>query len=73
MRAVDDPSVPGSLLLTVLKRWVLCNSNFVIIEVSVLYRVSYFVVSYLYMYVRCSGLITSVGEERANFSAIVYL
>ena len=24
-------------------------------------------------YVSCSGSITSVGEERANFSAIVYL
>ena len=26
-----------------------------------------------YLYVSCSGSITSVGEERANLSAIVYL
>ena len=26
-----------------------------------------------YLYVSCSGTITSVGEERANLSAIVYL
>ena len=26
-----------------------------------------------YLYVGCSGSITSVGEERANLSAIVYL
>ena len=26
-----------------------------------------------YLYVSCSGSITSVGEERANFSAVVYL
>ena len=32
---------------------------------------SYFIDSYLY--VSCSGSITSVGEERANLSAIVYL
>ena len=31
----------------------------------------YFIVSYLY--VNCSGSITSVGEGRANLSAIVYL
>ena len=30
----------------------------------------YFVV---YLYVSRSGSITSVGEERANFSAVVYL
>ena len=26
-----------------------------------------------YLHLSCSGLITSVGEERANLSAIVYL
>ena len=31
------------------------------------YFVSYFHNSYLYMYVSCSGSITSVGEERAFF------
>ena len=27
----------------------------------------------VYLYVNCSGLITSVGEERANLSTVVYL
>ena len=27
----------------------------------------------VYLYVSCSGSITSVGEERANLSVIVYL
>ena len=26
-----------------------------------------------YLYVSCSGSVTSAGEERANFSAIAYL
>ena len=39
--------------------------------VCVLCRVLYFIVSYLY--VSCSGSITSVGEERAYLSAIDYL
>ena len=35
---------------------------------------SYFVYSFVgYLYVSGSGSITSVGEERANSSAIVYL
>ena len=42
-----------------------------LIGVGVLRRFSYSIVSYLY--VSCSGLINSVGEERAYFSAIVYL
>ena len=33
-------------------------------------RILYSIVSYLY--VSCRGSITSVGEERANLSAIVY-
>ena len=41
-----------------------------LIGVGVACRFSYSVVSYIY--VRFSGLITSVREERANFSAIVY-
>ena len=40
-------------------------------EVGVSYRILCSVVSYLY--VSCSGSITSVGEERANLSASVYL
>ena len=63
---------PGSLLLTVLRRRLWCNSYFVLIGVGVLCRISYFIVNNLY--VTFSWLITSVGEERANFfSAIVYL
>ena len=42
-----------------------------LIGVGVLGRFSYSIVSYLY--VSFSGLITSVEEERANFSTIVYL
>ena len=38
---------------------------------GVSYRVLCLFVGYLY--VSCSGSITSVGEERANLSAIVYL
>ena len=35
---------------------------------------SYFVFyCYICLYVSCGGLVTSVGEERAMFSAIVYL
>ena len=34
-------------------------------------RILYFIVIYLYL--SCSGSITSVGEERANLFAIVYL
>ena len=39
--------------------------------VGVSCRILYSIVSHLY--VNCSGSITSVGEERANLSAIVYL
>ena len=42
-----------------------------LIGVGVSCRISYSFDSYLY--VRFSGLITSVGEERANCSAIVNL
>ena len=34
---------------------------------------SYFVFFVGYLYVSGSGSVTSVGEERANLSAIVYL
>ena len=43
----------------------------VILILCVSCRILYSIVSYLY--VSCSGSITSVGEERANLSAIVYL
>ena len=42
-----------------------------VVEVGVSCRILYTFVGYLY--VRGSGSITSVGEERANLSAIVYL
>ena len=42
-----------------------------LIGVGVSCRFSYYIVSYLY--VSCSGSITLVREEKANFSAIVYL
>ena len=38
--------------------------------VGVLCRILYAIVSHLY--VSCSGSITSVGEEKANLSAIVF-
>ena len=42
-------------------------------RVGVSCRVLYSIVSYMYLYVRCSGSVTVVGEERANLFAIVYL
>ena len=42
-----------------------------LVGVGVSCRILYFINSYLY--VSCSGLITSVGEESANLPAIVYL
>ena len=44
---------------------------YLLIGVDVSCRISYSVVSYLY--VSFSGLIIEVGEEKANFSAIIYL
>ena len=44
---------------------------FVLFGVGVSCRILYAIVSYLY--VSCSVSITSVVEERANLSAIVYL
>ena len=62
---------PSSLLLTVLKLktvfW--CNSYFMLIRVGISCCISYSIVGYL-LYALVDQL-TSVGEERANFSAIV--
>ena len=63
---------PGSLLATdrskaVVFVWFLLNVFGVGVSCRLLY---YFVV---YLYVDGSGSITSVGEERANLSAVVYL
>ena len=41
------------------------------IGVDVSFRITYSIVSYLF--VSCSGLITSVEEEMAIFPAIIYL
>ena len=43
------------------------------LEINMSCRILYSFVVYLYMYVSRSGSITSVGEERANLSAVVYL
>ena len=61
---------PGSLLLTVLKWRFWCNFYFMLIGVGVSCCIWHSVVSYLY--VSFNRLITSVGEEGANFSAIDY-
>ena len=42
-------------------------------EVGFSCRISSSIVPIIYLYVSCSGSITSVGEERADLSAIVYL
>ena len=66
------PPPPGSLLATdrskvVVLVWFLLNVFGVGVSCRKLYS---FVV---YLYVDGSGSITSVGEERANLSAVVYL
>ena len=65
-------SPPGSLLATdrskaVILVWFLLNAFGVGVSCRTLYS------SAVYLYVNGSGSITSVGEERANFSAVVYL
>ena len=73
LRAVEGVlGPPGSLLATDRSRavvlvWFLLNVFGVGVSCRKLY---YFVV---YLYVNGSGSITSVGEERANLSAVVYL
>ena len=68
----DVLKIPGSLFNTdhskaVVFVYFLLN----VIGVGVSCRNLYFFV--LYLYVSGSGLITSVGEERANLSAVVYV
>ena len=63
-------NIPSSLLLTVLRLWCWCNSYLMLYGVGVSCRILYSIVSYLY--VSCSGLVTSFGEEIANLSPIVY-
>ena len=79
MRALEDvlkppppPPPPGSLLATehskaVVLVWFLLN----VFGVGVSRRNLYSFV--VYLYVSGSGSITSVGKERANLSAVVYL
>ena len=72
MENVLKPLPPGSLLATdrskaVVLVWFLRNVFGVGVSCCKLYS---FVV---YLYVNGSGSITSVGEERANLSAVVYL
>ena len=50
--------------LTVLMRWCWCKSYFMLFGVGASCRILYSIASYLY--VSCSGSITSVGEERAK-------
>ena len=57
-------------LPTVLMRWFWCNSCFMLIAVGILCCISCAVVNYLH--ISFSGLISSVGEETADFSAIDY-
>ena len=59
---------PGSLLATDRSKAVVLVNVF---GVGVSCRILYHFV--VYLYVSGSGLITSVGEERANLSAVVYL
>ena len=61
----------GSLLLTVLRRGFWCNAYLKLFGVGVSFCILYSMVSYLY--VSCSVSFTSVGEERANLSAIFKL
>ena len=73
VRTVEDvikPS-PSSLLLPIIKLCFWCNSYFMLRRVGISCCISYSIVSFL-LYALVDQ-ITSVGEERANFSAIIYL
>ena len=52
---------------------VLVSFLLIVFGVGILCRNLYSFVVNLYIYVNGSGSITSVGEERANLSAVVYL
>ena len=68
--AVEDPYAPGSLLATdCSKAVVLVLFLLNVFGVGVSCRNLYYFV--VYLYVNGSGSITSVGEERANLSAVV--
>ena len=66
-------SFASQLLLHVLRRWFWRNSYLMFFGVGVPYRILCSFVGYSHVHVNGSGSITSVGEERANLSAIVYL
>ena len=46
---------------------------FLLMFLEEVFRVVICILLFVYLYVNGSGSITSVGEERANFSAVVYL
>ena len=63
---------PGSLLATDRSKAVVLVKFLInVFGVGVSCRKLYYFV--VYLYVNSSGSITSVGEERANLSAVVYL
>ena len=61
----------SSFLPTVSSRLFWCNSYLMLFGVGVSCRILFSIVIYLYVF--CSESITSVEEERAYLSAIVYL
>ena len=72
MEDVLKPPPPGSLLATDrFKAVVLVQLLLNVFGVGVSCRNLYSFV--VYLYVNCSGSITSVGEEKANLSAVVNL
>ena len=68
---MEDPKAPDSLLATDLSKGWLDVALTKCFGVGVSCRNLYSFV--VYLYVNCSGSITSVGEERASLSAVVYL
>ena len=71
MAKVDVLKTPGSLLLTFLMPRFRCHSYLILFGVGVSCRFLFSIVSYLN--ISCSRSITSIGDERANLPAIVYL
>ena len=72
MENVLKPPPPGSLLATGRSKAVVLVSFLLnVFGVGVSCRIFYSFV--VYLYVSRSGSITSVGEERANLSSVVYL
>ena len=75
---MEDPSAPGSLLAT--GSFLATDRSKAVVLVLFLLNVSgvgvscrYLYTFIIYLYVNGSGSVTSVGEERAKLSAVVYL